>query len=333
MRSDIKSTILPLFSYILLGYSSLLSFHSLQATEVVHVPMEGFSPKLLWVTLLLWALSGRSTEDASKALLSLNPPWTRILRTDNVTLHCEGSDTSHSNQTQWFHNGSSTPVQTSSFSITFATINDSGEYRCQTKDSVISDPVYLGVYSDWLLLQPSLMIIREGEPLLLSCHGWKNRTVYKVTFYHNKKALKYWYENHNFFIPNTTRNNRGFYHCTGILWRIHYTSKPLYIGFKGPISYMQFLVPLMAGLLFVVDTALFVLTQKQLHVLIEKDRKLASKIDSLAKADTEVESKTQCDDEAVLDPEPEFEPEPEYVSDPDPEPGLMPLSVISDVTA
>ncbi|XP_007481731.2 high affinity immunoglobulin epsilon receptor subunit alpha [Monodelphis domestica] len=156
-------------------------------------------------------------------------------------------------------------------------MNMSGEYMCQNGDSAFSDPVYLGIYSDWLLLQPSLAIIKEGEPLVLSCHGWKNRTVYKVTYYHNNKALKYWYENHKYYISYATVQNRGYYYCTGILWRIPYTSKPLYIDFKGTLSYLQFLFPLVTGILFTVDTTLLVLTKKQLHNLSEKKKVLAPK--------------------------------------------------------
>ncbi|XP_036611456.1 high affinity immunoglobulin epsilon receptor subunit alpha-like [Trichosurus vulpecula] len=281
-----------------------------------------------------------STEDTSKPLLSLNPPWDRIFRGENVTLHCEGSSASHSNEIQWLHNGSNIPVQTPSYSITFATINNSGEYRCRTRDSALSDPMYLEVYSDCLLLQSSLPIMQEGEPLLLHCHGWKNQAVYKVTFYHKNKALKYWYENHNISIRHATVHNRGSYHCTGILWRINYTSEALYIDFhaeKGALSHMQFLLPLMMGILFVVDTALLVLTQKQLNFLIEKEKILASK--DPAKADTEAESKAKSDNEAAFDPEPEPqpqpEPEPKYEPDPDPDldPDLIPLSLKSDVTA
>ncbi|XP_036612600.1 high affinity immunoglobulin epsilon receptor subunit alpha-like [Trichosurus vulpecula] len=296
--------------------------------------MEGvtFTPKLFWVSLLLWALGGRSTEDTSKPLLSLNPPWNRIFRGENVTLHCGGSNASHSSQIHWIHNGSNIPVQTPSYSITFATINNSGEYRCRSQDSALSDPVSLEVYSDWLLLQASPPVLQEGEPLLLRCHGWKNRAVYKVTFYHNNKALKYWYENHNISIPYATVHNRGSYHCTGILWRINYTSEALYLDFpaeKGALSHIKFLLPLTIGILFVVDTALLVLTQKQLNFLIEKERILASK--HPAKADTEAESKAKSDDETALDPEPQPQPEPEgepeYEPDPDPDtnPDLMPL--------
>ncbi|XP_044530937.1 high affinity immunoglobulin epsilon receptor subunit alpha, partial [Gracilinanus agilis] len=181
----------------------------------------------------IYSASSKSPQDAlSKSILSMNPSW-RIFRGENVTLRCEGFATSGSNQTQWLHNGSSISVQSPTYDITFATINESGEYRCQTGISAFSDPVYLGIYSDWLLLQPSLAIIEEGEPLVLSCHGWKNRTVYKVTFYHNNKALKYWYENHKVYIPYATVQNRGYYYCTGFLWRVSYSSKPLYIDFKG----------------------------------------------------------------------------------------------------
>ncbi|KAM9001430.1 high affinity immunoglobulin epsilon receptor subunit alpha isoform X2 [Sarcophilus harrisii] len=239
------------------------------------------------------ASSKKPIVDTSKAILSLTPPWNRIFRGDNVSLHCKGYGTSNTNETQWFHNGNRLSEKTPTYDIIFATYNDSGEYECQTGDSAFSDSTFLGVYSDWLLLQASLLVIEEGEPLILSCHGWKNRNVYKVTFYHNNRSLNYWYENHNFYIPYATINNRGFYHCSGILWRIFYTSELLYIDFKGTLSYMQILIPLMTGILFGVDTAILVLTRKQLHYLLEKERILATK--RSPKADPEAESKVQVE--------------------------------------
>ncbi|XP_074076577.1 low affinity immunoglobulin gamma Fc region receptor III-A-like [Macrotis lagotis] len=108
--------------------------------------MEGFafSSKFLWVTLLLWASSGKSTDAVSRAIASLSPSW-RVLSGTNVTFSCEDPSNSSSNEIKWFHNGSSISFRTSSFSI-IVSVGNSGEYRCQTSNSTRSDPIYLGVY-------------------------------------------------------------------------------------------------------------------------------------------------------------------------------------------
>lgn len=59
-----------------------------------------------------------------------------------------------------------------------------------------------------------------------------NQNVYKVIYYKNGKAIKYWYENHNISITNATIRDSGTYYCKGILWQINYTSDPLEITVK-----------------------------------------------------------------------------------------------------
>ena len=83
--------------------------------------------------------------------------------------------------------------------------------------------------SDWLLLQTSVPVVREGQSFLLRCHGWKNLNVYKVIYYKDGKALKYWYENHNLSITNAKREDSGSYWCTGIIQKIPKNSTTLTI--------------------------------------------------------------------------------------------------------
>lgn len=59
-----------------------------------------------------------------------------------------------------------------------------------------------------------------------------NRNVFKMIYYKDGKALKYWYEKHNISITNATIGDSGNYYCTGILWQINYTSDPLKITVK-----------------------------------------------------------------------------------------------------
>ncbi|XP_012517350.1 PREDICTED: high affinity immunoglobulin epsilon receptor subunit alpha [Propithecus coquereli] len=200
----------------------------------------------------------------------MKPQWSRIFIGENVTLLCRNSPSNIS--FKWTHNGTVSPVTTSSWNIVNASFEDSGEYTCQHKNFRESKTVYLEVFSDWLLLQASAEAI-EGKPLLLRCHGWKDRNVYKVTYYKNGQALKYWYENHNISIPSVTTQDSGTYHCSGILWKLPYTSEPLNITvIKAPQSkyyQLQYFIPLLVVILFAADTWLFISTQRQFTFLLK----------------------------------------------------------------
>uniref|UniRef100_A0A8C8YKN0 Ig-like domain-containing protein n=1 Tax=Prolemur simus TaxID=1328070 RepID=A0A8C8YKN0_PROSS len=82
-----------------------------------------------------------------KAAVRLEPPWINVLKEDDVTLTCWGAHTPGNYSTQWFHNGSSIPTQIQPSYRFKAKTNDSGEYRCQTGQSSLSDPVHLNVFS------------------------------------------------------------------------------------------------------------------------------------------------------------------------------------------
>uniref|UniRef100_A0A8C4M4K9 Ig-like domain-containing protein n=1 Tax=Equus asinus TaxID=9793 RepID=A0A8C4M4K9_EQUAS len=82
-----------------------------------------------------------------KAVVSLEPPWNNVLREDSVTLKCQGAHTPEDNPTQWFHNGSPIPTQVQPSYSFKAQENDSGDYRCQTGQTSLSDPVHLDVIS------------------------------------------------------------------------------------------------------------------------------------------------------------------------------------------
>lgn len=72
----------------------------------------------------------------------LDPPWDRILEMDSVMLTCQGpGDTA-----QWWHNSSVLAQQTATLMIRSATVQDSGEYSCQTGLSAPSDPQSLQVH-------------------------------------------------------------------------------------------------------------------------------------------------------------------------------------------
>ncbi|XP_066890533.1 high affinity immunoglobulin epsilon receptor subunit alpha isoform X2 [Kogia breviceps] len=196
------------------------------------------TPALLWIALLLFSPDGISAA-IWKSKVSLDPPWNRIFRGENVTLTCRGNNFLEDDSTLWTHNKNPLEVNTSSWDIMNASVQDSGEYRCQSKGVFMSEPVYIYVISDWLLLQASAEMVLEGEHLFLRCHGWRNLNVYKVTYFKNDKAFKYWYENHNISITSATTGDSGTYYCMGTIQKTRYTSNHLSIEIKKGNGNMQ----------------------------------------------------------------------------------------------
>ncbi|XP_006178347.3 high affinity immunoglobulin epsilon receptor subunit alpha [Camelus dromedarius] len=234
-------------------------------------------PALLWMVLLLFSSDGMSAA-IWKSTVSLNPPWTRIFRGENVLLTCTVNNSLEDGPITWTHNKTTLPKTTSSWDIIDAKAEDSGQYRCKSQKRTISEPVYLEVISDWLLLQASAEVVTKGESLLLRCLGWRNRDVYKVIYYKDGEALQYWYENYNFSIVNATTEDSGTYYCKGTVWKIRYISNALNITVKDRLTddqsnhLLQFLIPLLVVILFAVDTGLLISTQRQFTFLLKMKR-------------------------------------------------------------
>ncbi|ELK16361.1 Low affinity immunoglobulin gamma Fc region receptor II [Pteropus alecto] len=177
-----------------------------------------------------------------KATLSLEPPWVNVLQGDNVTLTCKGAPGPGSPSTRWFHNGDSLETQAqSSYSLTAST-SDSGNYTCHTAQTSLSDPVHLDVISDWLLLQTSRLRFQEGEPIMLRCHSWKDKPLYKVTFFQDEKPRKFSTLNFTFSIPQANSSHSGEYHCTGFIGQMQHSSPRVSIAVQGSGSSSTLLV-------------------------------------------------------------------------------------------
>jgi len=85
--------------------------------------------------------------DPTKAVITLKPPWVSVFQEENVTLLCEGPHRPGDTATQWFLNGTAIKTLAPRYSINSATFDDSGEYKCQTGLSMLSDPVQLEIHS------------------------------------------------------------------------------------------------------------------------------------------------------------------------------------------
>ncbi|XP_032278185.1 low affinity immunoglobulin gamma Fc region receptor II-b isoform X2 [Phoca vitulina] len=196
------------------------------------VPCHPLGDMLLW-TALLFLAPVAGTPGLPKAVLDLQPPWVNVLREDPVTLKCQGAHTAVDRVTQWFHNGSSMPTLVQSNYSFKARQQDSGEYRCQMDQTSLSDPVHLDVTSDWLLLQTARRVFQEGEPIVLRCHSWKNRNLYKITFFQDGKSKQFSPLNSTFFIPEANLSHSGDYHCSGMIGQMLRISQPVAITVQG----------------------------------------------------------------------------------------------------
>ncbi|XP_031244980.1 low affinity immunoglobulin gamma Fc region receptor II-a isoform X2 [Mastomys coucha] len=232
--------------------------------------------------LLLFALADRQN-DLPKAVVKLEPPWIQVLREDVVTLMCKGTHNSGNSSTRWFHNGSSIRSQVQANYRFKATANDSGEYRCQMEQTGLSDPVHLGVISDWLLLQTPQFVFLEGETIMLRCHSWRNKHLSRISFFQNGRSVRFHHQSTNFSIPKANHSHSGDYYCKGNLGKMSYSSKPVTITVQdSPAPSLTSLVwyhaafSLVMCLLFAVDTGLYFYVQRNLQTSGEYWRKSLS---------------------------------------------------------
>lgn len=263
---------------------------------------------LLW-TVLLFLASAVGTTDLPKAVVSLDPPWINVLREDAVTLKCQGAGSPGNHSTQWFHNGNAMPTQVQSHYSFSASKNDSGDYRCQTHETSLSDPVHLDVFSDWLLLQTPSQVFQEGNPILLRCRSWKSMPLVKVTFFQNGKSLKYFHQNLNFSIPQANLSHSGEYHCSGFIGRTLYKSISVVITVQksksGSVPLALIIVTVLTGVALVTivaGIAWFRLKQQRISANIT-DAEEAAKIEAEKAVTYSLLSHNDATEEEMEDPD------------------------------
>ncbi|XP_038946301.1 high affinity immunoglobulin epsilon receptor subunit alpha isoform X1 [Rattus norvegicus] len=208
-----------------------------------------------------------------KSVVSLDPPWIRILTGDKVTLICNGNNSSQMNSTKWIHNDSISNVKSSHWVIVSATIQDSGKYICQKQGFYKSKPVYLNVMQEWLLLQSSADVVLDNGSFDIRCRSWKKWKVHKVIYYKDDIAFKYSYDSNNISIRKATFNDSGSYHCTGYLNKVECKSDKFSIAvvkdYTIEYRWLQLIFPSLAVILFAVDTGLWFSTHKQFESILK----------------------------------------------------------------
>ncbi|KAM7054160.1 Fc receptor-like B [Molossus nigricans] len=176
--------------------------------------------------LLLLAPSSGHAATLEKPTLSLHPPWTTIFKGERVTLRCDGYHPLvlelRPISTLWYLGHLLLPSHGKSIEV-----QAPGVYRCQTRGAPVSDPVHLSVSNDWLILQAPYAAVFEGEPLVLRCRGWYDKVVYKLHYYHDGQAVRYFHSSANYSVPQARASDSGRYQCSGTM-RIPVESAPMF---------------------------------------------------------------------------------------------------------
>ncbi|XP_068397250.1 low affinity immunoglobulin gamma Fc region receptor II-like isoform X1 [Eschrichtius robustus] len=216
-----------------MGIPSFLALPAARSDRADCTSCHPLGHMLLWTALLFLAPVAGKPAGLPKAVVNIQPAWINVLKEDDVTLMCQGTNLYEGNLTLWFHNGSSIQSQNQPSYSFKASSNDSGDYRCQREQTSLSDPVHLDVISDWLLLQTPSLVFQEGEPIVLRCHSWKNSPLNKIVFFQNGKSKTFSYLRSNFSIPQANLSHSGEYHCTGFIGRALVSSQPVTITVQG----------------------------------------------------------------------------------------------------
>ncbi|XP_059727383.1 low affinity immunoglobulin gamma Fc region receptor II-like [Haemorhous mexicanus] len=136
-------------------------------------------------------------------------PWRPPVLWDQVTLTCHGSGTA--GDTTWYRDGQRWWQQ----GIDCLTVTLSGTYTCDRPGSGRSPPVT--VSHDDLVLQVPARALLEGDTVTLRCRAWQNRTVTRVSFYHEWKELGGLRDGTELSLSPLQRSHSGSYHCKGWL--------------------------------------------------------------------------------------------------------------------
>lgn len=81
--------------------------------------------------------------------------------------------------------------------------------------------------ADWLILQVPFAAVFEGEPLVLRCRGWYDKAVYKLHYYRDGRAVRFFASSANYTVPQARAGDSGRYQCSGTM-RIPVESAPMF---------------------------------------------------------------------------------------------------------
>nr|XP_045373978.1 Fc receptor-like protein 3 [Camelus bactrianus] len=179
---------------------------------------------LLWLLLLILAPGGGQSGVSPKAFLLLKPPWSTHFQKDRVTLTCRDFHFPAQGDISWYYNGMSLNKESEEIRI-----EKTGYYKCKTRRSSLSEPVYVEFSTDWLILQAPYPVFEGDKEVALRCRGREEASITEKTFYKDELKIS----STSPFILNLVPRDNGKYHCTAKKrnWIISSkeTSKPLTI--------------------------------------------------------------------------------------------------------
>ncbi|XP_040308460.1 Fc receptor-like protein 5 isoform X7 [Herpailurus yagouaroundi] len=176
-------------------------------------PRAGQAFMLLWVSVLVLAPVSGKSEAAAKPVISLHPPWTVVFTGETVTLTCHVLHFHAPEKIKrflWYLEGRmlrETPGNT-------LEVRDSGQYRCQTQDSLPSDHVSLTFSSANLILQAPPFVF-EGDSVVLRCRANAEITLDTTTLHRRGEVLSVSDESSDFRIEQASLKDNGDYRCSG----------------------------------------------------------------------------------------------------------------------
>ncbi|XP_029789304.1 LOW QUALITY PROTEIN: Fc receptor-like protein 5 [Suricata suricatta] len=187
----------------------------------------GQASMLLWVSVLVLAPVSAQSEAASKPVISLHPPWTVVFIGETVTLTCNVSHFLAPEKRRhflWYRQD----VKLDETLGNTLQAHASGQYRCQTQDSLLSDYVSLTFSSANLILQgpPSVF---EGDSVVLRCRANTELALKTITFYRRGEVLTTSDDSSDFHIKQAGLKHNGDYHCSGVKNDSSYTSNSVHI--------------------------------------------------------------------------------------------------------
>ncbi|XP_058874511.1 Fc receptor-like protein 3 isoform X3 [Acipenser ruthenus] len=167
-----------------------------------------------------------SVRERPKAVLTLEPAWTQIFKSERVTLRCEVPGDYTDWRFTWYKDGwkvSATQDYYSSidgdkYTISFATKGHSGEYTCKGERtgnpsySKTSDALTLRVSDERVILQTPTQPVFEGDSLTLRCRVRYGYTATKVVFYKDNKELQSQADTELSVNP-VSKSDEGSYKC------------------------------------------------------------------------------------------------------------------------
>ncbi|KAB0402285.1 hypothetical protein E2I00_014110, partial [Balaenoptera physalus] len=149
-----------------------------------------------------------------KSVIFLHPPWTTVFQGENVTLTCKTIHFDASEKIKWYHQYLLGEIQSETSGNTHE-VYESGDYRCQAQDSLLSNRVSLLFSPANLILQAPLDVF-EKESVILRCRAKANTVLNTIKLYKNGKVLEVFEKSSDFHIHQASLKDNGKYHCVGV---------------------------------------------------------------------------------------------------------------------